>query len=123
MGPCFQKMRVFLTAWAFYILAMQVNAEPSSFHIQSLAASCFACHGPQGNSLGETPVLAGLNAQYFVEKMLAFRKNELVSTVMHRHAKGLNVDEINQLAQYFSEQKRVSSPAPKSQMMDTSRGY
>ncbi len=123
MSSCIQKIKFFLKAWAFFMFVIQANAEQTSPHIQTLSASCAACHGAQGNSLGGTPVLAGLNQQYFVNQMLAFRKNERDSTVMHRHAKGLNLDEINQLAIYFSEQKRTSSLMPKTQMMDSSRGY
>lgn len=123
MSPYSQKIRFFLTVWAFFILAEQANAEQASSHIQTLAASCAACHGPQGNSLTETPVLAGLDQHYFLDQMLAFRKNERPSTVMHRHAKGLTLEEINQLAIYFSEQKRVSAVAPRTQIMDRSRDY
>lgn len=123
MSPYSQKIRFFLTVWAFFILAEQANAEQASSHIQTLAASCAACHGPQGNSLTETPVLAGLDQHYFLDQMLAFRKNERLSTVMHRHAKGLTLEEINQLAIYFSEQKRVSAVAPRTQIMDRRRDY
>jgi sulfide dehydrogenase cytochrome subunit len=123
MSSCIQKINFFLKAWAIFIFVIQANAGETNPHIQTLAASCAACHGAQGNSLGGTPVLAGLNQQYFVNQMLAFRKNGRDSTVMHRHAKGLNLDEINQLAIYFSEQKRTSSLKLQTQMMDSNRGY
>jgi cytochrome c553 len=123
MSSCFQNIKFFLKAWAFFIFAIQVNAEQTIPHIQTLAASCGACHGAKGNSLGGTPVLAGLNKQYFVNQMIAFRKNERDSTVMHRHAKGLNLDEINQLAVYFFEQKRTPSMMPQTQKMDSNRDY
>jgi cytochrome c553 len=93
MSPYSQKIRFFLAVWAFFMSAVQANAEQASSHIQTLAASCAACHGPQGNSLAETPVLAGLDQHYFLDQMLAFRKNERPSTVMHRHAKGLTLEE------------------------------
>jgi cytochrome c553 len=73
--------------------------------------------------MGGTPVLAGLNKHYFVNQMIVFRKNERDSTVMHRHAKGLNLDEINQLAVYFFEQKRTPSMMPQTQKMDSNRDY
>lgn len=123
MSSCFQNIKFFLKAWAFFMFAIQVNAEQTVPHIQTLAASCAACHGVQGNSLGGTPVLAGLNKHYFVNQMIAFRKNERDSTVMHRHAKGLNLDEINQLAVYFFEQKRTPSMMPQTQKMDSNRDY
>ena len=86
-------------------------------HIRTLAASCAACHGTQGNSAGSTPVLASLDSAYFIQQMTEFRSGARSSTVMHRHAKGINVDEINLLANYFSQQKRTSSQPPKAQTL------
>lgn len=86
-------------------------------HIQTLASSCAACHGSQGNSVGGTSVLAGLDASHFVLQMLAFRNGSRSSTVMHRHAKGLTVEEINDLAVYFSQQKRVTALTPPNQKL------
>jgi sulfide dehydrogenase cytochrome subunit len=83
-------------------------------HTQVLAASCAACHGTNGNSVGGTPVLAGLDKSQFVTQMLAFRSGGRASTVMYRHAKGLTLEEIDQLAQYFSVQKRMQANIPKS---------
>ena len=73
-------------------------------HTQSLAASCAACHGTNGNSVGNAAKLAGIKADYFVAQMLAFKSGARKATVMHRHASGLTDDEINQLAVYFSSQ-------------------
>lgn len=89
----------------------------NSAHIRTLAASCAACHGSNGNSAGITPTLAGLDGGYFTAQMLAFKDGSRPATVMHHHAKGLNVDEINLLAAYFSQQKRVANAAPKTQTL------
>ena len=86
-------------------------------HIRTLAASCAACHGSNGNSASSTPSLAGLDGTYFTTQMLAFKDGSRPATVMHHHAKGLNVDEINLLANYFSQQKRVANVAPTSQQL------
>jgi cytochrome subunit of sulfide dehydrogenase len=85
-------------------------------HIQVLASSCAACHGTGGNSVGGTPVLAALDKTYFSKQMLAFRNGDRASTVMHHHAKGLTLEEIDQLATYFSNQPRrpALEPAPAS---------
>jgi cytochrome c553 len=106
-----------LMAWAFFTPVNKVFAVQFTPHIQTLSASCAACHGGHGNSLGETPVLAGLNEQYFIEQMVAFRQGGRASTVMHRHAKGLTLEEIQQLAIYFSQQKRMPTDELKSQIM------
>jgi cytochrome c553 len=81
------------------------NAEPSS-HIRVLAASCAACHGTDGSSVGGTPVLAALDRSHFILQMQSFRDGSRSSTVMHHHAKGLTSQEIEQLADYFSAQPR-----------------
>ncbi|MFZ9643374.1 MAG: c-type cytochrome, partial [Candidatus Methylopumilus sp.] len=53
----------------FFVLASNSYADEAVLndaHIQTLAASCAACHGSQGNSVGGTSVLAGLDASHFV---------------------------------------------------------
>jgi cytochrome subunit of sulfide dehydrogenase len=80
----------------------------------TLAASCAACHGPQGNSLGITPTLAALNTEYFIQRMQGFKNGSISSTVMHHHAKGLTDEEITALAGYFAKQPRQTpTVAPK----------
>jgi sulfide dehydrogenase cytochrome subunit len=105
----------FSSAWA--------EASNYSFHTKTLAASCAACHGTNGNSVGGTSVLAGLDQSHFILQMQSFRSGERSSTVMHRHAKGLTVDEIEQLAAYFSDQKRVITIAPVSRTLDVNRDF
>ncbi len=92
-------------------LAVSAAAEADG-HVRVLAASCAACHGTNGNSVGGTPVLAGLDRSHFVAQMQAFRSGERASTVMHRHAKGLNEAEIGLLADYYSAQPRTAASSP-----------
>ena len=140
-------MRYFPSYFATFFLlftsvcacAAEVNAFKLSenTHIRTLAASCAACHGTfgnaaasnatsgnaasgnaaGGNSVGSLPELAGLDASYFAAQMNAFKNGERASTVMHHHAKGLHADEIDLLALYFSQQKRVTAPTLKSQVL------
>ena len=86
-------------------------------HVRTLAASCAACHGTNGNAVGGNAVLAGMEKSYFVSQMQAFKNGDRPATVMHRHAKGLQVDEINQLADYFAVQKPIASVNPKTQIL------
>ncbi len=83
-------------------------------HIRTLAGSCAACHGTNGNSVGGIPALAGVDAKQFREKLHAFRSGEQASTVMFRHARGLTDEEIRQLAAYFSQQLRTPASPPMS---------
>lgn len=79
--------------------------------VTTLAASCAACHGPQGNSQGATPTLAALNQDYFIQRMQGFKDGSVPATVMHHHAKGLTSDEITALAAYFASQPRLAPTA------------
>ncbi len=100
--------------------AAEINVPSSTKtnHIRTLAASCAACHGTNGNSAGTTPVLAGLDATYFSEQMIAFKNNVRDATVMHHHAQGLSIDEIYQLATFFQQQKRIINNSLKSQRLE-----
>ncbi|MEX1201292.1 MAG: c-type cytochrome [Methylophaga sp.] len=90
--------------WIVLMLLMPVlaTAEPD---MRLMAASCAACHGTNGHSQSEhMPRLAGMDTDYFVERMLAFKAGEADSTVMHHHATGYTDAEIRQLAEFFAAQ-------------------
>ena len=74
---------------------------------RQMGASCFACHGTNGQSVGGTPVLAGVKREYFIKQMQDFKSGARPATVMQRHAKGYSDTEIEKLADYFATQKRV----------------
>ena len=93
------------------VFAAEVTVTPSDaiarqVHTRSLAASCAACHGTGGNSSGATPSISNIYKPTFISQMLAFKSGERQATVMHRHAKGLTNQEIEDLAEYFSNQPR-----------------
>jgi len=91
-----------LLAWLG--LAYPAAAQDQGAH--SLAANCTGCHGPSGNSSGAIPIIAGLDRAYIVTAMQEFKAGTRQATVMHQHAKGYTDQEIEVLAQYFSQQKR-----------------
>lgn len=103
------------------LAAEDIVLSTSNTHIRTLAASCAACHGSNGNAvqsnINNNAVLAGINKSYFIAQMLAFKNGDRPATVMHRHAKGLQIDEINQLADYFSAQKPMPAISPKPQSL------
>lgn len=73
---------------------------------RSLAANCTGCHGPNGNSAGAIPSIAGLEQAYLIAALREFKAGTRPATVMHQHAKGYTDQEIELLADYFSRQKR-----------------
>ena len=108
-----------ITAKAAEVLS-STNTLSNTIHIRTLAASCAACHGSNGNAVAGNAILAGMDGTYFTTSMLAFKDGSRRATVMHHHAKGLNVDEINLLAAYFSQQKRVANVVPSSRNLKAS---
>lgn len=95
-----------------------VLSADQSNHIRVLAASCAACHGTNGNGVGNAKQLAGIEKTDFLTKMLAFKSGEREATVMHRHARGLNTQEIEGLATYFLSQIPRQPSALTSQVLN-----
>lgn len=89
----------------FLLFATASHAEVDA-HSRNLAASCAACHGTNGHSVGGTPVLAGLDKALFVSQMKDFKSGARPSTVMYNHAKGYTDEEFEKLADFFAAQKR-----------------
>ena len=74
---------------------------------RSLAATCAACHGPDGRSATKEVVsLAGLPKEHIASQMRAFRDGTRPATVMHQIAKGYNDQQIDLMADYFSRRPR-----------------
>jgi cytochrome subunit of sulfide dehydrogenase len=93
------------TSLAALALPDQVSAGQDQA-ARSLAGNCTGCHGPSGNSSGAIPTIAGLQRAYIVTAMQEFKAGTRQATVMHQHAKGYTDQEIEVLADYFSQQKR-----------------
>lgn len=93
---------IFMAMW----LPLNALSEESSTHIRTLASSCVTCHGVQSSNHSVIPSLAGLDVDYFINKMKAYRSSDKEHDVMVQHAKGLTETEIAQLATLFSQQSR-----------------
>lgn len=75
--------------------------------VRSMAATCAACHGTNGQSVGGAiPGLAGTNKEYFVNQMKAFKEGKREATIMHQLSKGYNDAEVVALADFFAAQKK-----------------
>ncbi|MDX1812448.1 MAG: c-type cytochrome [Gammaproteobacteria bacterium] len=95
---------------------------------EQLAWGCFSCHGVNGESQGPaTPIIAGISKNYLIGAMLSYKysddldkavdiveKNDDLedvrimkrySAMMQRIAKAYSLDEIRELANYFSAKK------------------
>lgn len=79
---------------------------PAQLQITPLTVqSCFPCHGPQGQSGSPAiPSLAGLPRDFLLKMMRAFRHGGRFGTVMGRLIQAYDEDDLNTLADYFSQQ-------------------
>jgi cytochrome c553 len=94
----------------FIAVALSAGARADEkLELQSIAASCAACHGTDGHSQAQAPIpsLAHLPTAYFMARMHAFREDETLSTsVMAQIAKGYDDHQLQQLAEYYARQPR-----------------
>ena len=69
-----------------------------------LAGECVTCHKKKGGSSG-IPIIAGINAKTFVEKITGYRNKTLKNKVMQMIARRLDEEQTLSLAAYFSRLK------------------
>lgn len=72
---------------------------------RSWAASCAACHGTNGRSVGGMPALAGRSKEELLASLKGFKGGSKPATVMHQHAKGYSDEQLARIAEFFSKQK------------------
>ncbi len=76
--------------------------------MRKLAESCFACHGPNGNSQNpDYPVLAGQSWRYIYIELKDFKEGRRNDPVMSAMAAPLSRDEMIALGNFFAAQKPV----------------
>jgi len=72
---------------------------------QTMAATCSACHGMDGNSLNpEWPNLAGQHASYITRQVKGFKAGQRQNVLMTPMASILTDQDIDDLAAFFSSQ-------------------
>lgn len=78
--------------------------ELSKPSVSLLAGTCVNCHGQSGKSITAIPSLAGQPQDRLLERMQAFKAGTAPdATVMTRLMKGYDAQQIQALAQWFSE--------------------
>lgn len=83
---------------------MPFAAQAQTADASVLAGTCANCHGTEGHSPGAIPSIGGLPYEYIIEQLLAFKAGEVSgATVMTRLAAGYTDEELEALAQYFSQ--------------------
>jgi cytochrome subunit of sulfide dehydrogenase len=79
-----------------------------ALYVKSLAATCANCHGTNGKAVDGSSVvtLAGMQREYIVAQLAAFKAGTRPATIMHQISKGYSDEQIAQIATYFSQQKK-----------------
>ncbi len=85
-------------------LALQAIEAPAK------VSQCFACHGVNGVSANpEFPNLAGQNKTYLIKQLKAFKKGDRKNSIMAPIIAGLNENDFEVVATYFSGKKAGGS--------------
>jgi cytochrome c553 len=76
------------------------------------AATCSACHGPNGNSTTAVwPKIAGQNAAYIAEQLQLFKAGVRVNPDMQKIVSTLNTNDMDSVAVFFQSQTPVGGEA------------
>ncbi|WP_354683276.1 c-type cytochrome [Cupriavidus necator] len=92
-------------------LDRQAQASQASGPWPQFAETCFACHGPHGQSRNaEYPALAGQPAAYLEAQLRAFANGQRDNLTMGPLARNLTDEQIRSLAAYYARQAPAGSP-------------
>ena len=97
------KMGVTLLTAAFVGsgLALPAGAQDADLG-RNLAATCITCHGKNATGTG---TLDGMPKNQIVQTMKDFKSGARPATLMHQLAKGYTEQQVELLAEHFSQQK------------------
>ena len=85
-------------------------ADSADVAVAQKAAVCAACHGVNGQSTNPLwPSLAGQNARYIELELRDFQAGRRSDPLMSPVAKTLSAQDVQALAEYFSQQRPMSS--------------
>jgi sulfide dehydrogenase cytochrome subunit len=96
-----------LLALSMIGVTMPVQAGPT----EDLAATCNACHGLNGISVGPSmPSIGGLPEAYLKNLLLQWKHGERYAATMDRHVKGYSDEELAKLATHYAKLPWVPVP-------------
>ena len=119
-------LAVLLAASYASFAAEEAKIKPDLAKAKAIAESvCIACHGADGNSaLPTNPILAGQGAEYLLKQLTEFKAPEgklaiRNNPVMAGMTSTLSREDMQGLAQYFSQQKQKPSSATNRKLVIT----
>jgi len=101
-----KSFAVFVAVLGFFV-AVETNAGPLDSPGATKALVCSACHGPGGNSPGNTvPIIAGMAPAYFKKAIKDYAEGKRPSPEMEPYSKYVLQAGLDETAAYFAEQKK-----------------
>ena len=95
--------RVVLISLTLFLVAPTIWAADIEAGKQR-AATCFACHGPEGiSSNPKYPNLAGQNSEYLMKQINAFRTGDRTDPFMTPMAAQMNDADVENVAAFFAD--------------------
>ena len=110
-----KKARIVQSLAVCFALTSQIvsAAEQDPTTARNLAASCFTCHGGDGNSVGDVPPsIAGRDRGELLQMLKNFKAGKRPATIMHQQAKGYTDEQLEVIAGYFARQKAAPARTP-----------
>jgi cytochrome c553 len=104
--------RSWLWCTLLYLMATAPLAHAGDPAVEQKVEACVACHGARGQSSNPAfPSLAGQTFQYVYAQLRDLEAGRRQSETMTPIAKTLSSDDMQKLAEYFSQQPAMSSSA------------
>jgi cytochrome c553 len=92
--------------FAGLLIASAGCASSAQDAVPAKAATCAACHGPEGRSTQAIyPILAGQTSRYLYLELKDFQEGRRQNDLMSPMAATLTRDEMHELADYYAKQK------------------
>ena len=120
------KLSALLIA-AGVLVSAQVLARDAK--LAMVSDTCAGCHGTDGASVGQAPVIGGLNEMYLMQTMQNYKDGLRYGTIMERIARGYDKGQIMDMSKHYASQPWVnatqkvdSALAKKGQQLHMSKG-
>ena len=102
-------MKTLFNLFVSAVLTLVGSVTWAADEMPAKAATCLACHGVNGNSvMPGVPSLAAQNARYIYLQLRDYQEGRRDNPMMSPMAAGLTRPEMQELANYFSQQKLSS---------------
>ncbi len=76
---------------------------------EMISNTCAGCHGTDGASVGQAPVIAGMNEMYLMQTMQNYKDGLRYGTIMERIARGYDKGQIMDMSKHYANQPWVNA--------------